>query len=505
MLAAVYCRVSTSDQAEKFGLTSQLTELRALAAERGYTIPEGAEYLDDHSGAELDRPALSRLRDAVRTGVYPVILIHSPDRLSRNLAHQLLLLEEWKRAGVRLEFKTTPTEDSSESRLLVNIQGVIAEFEREKIKERTLRGKREKARRGLIVASYPYGYRPDPAAPGRLLVSDSEAGVVKLIYKLLIDEGRSTRSIVDELRRLAIPAVRPGGQWGPTQVRRILTSDRYTGRVYYNRGQVLDGGRRKDRPADQWITVGIPAIITPERHAAAQAQLGRNRAALVGRPAKRVYLLRGLLRCGICGIRYEGIPSHGRRYYRCHGRDRFTAGDRCRSPWLSATVAEVAVWRAVEEAIRRPNALRKAVERYEASRGVRDVELRSRAEHMRRQLHAVESKERRLLDLFLEQDLQTAVARERLLALAIERARLTEDLRRAEDQAVAHGATRSHVNAIEQWCARARRGLRRLDEAGRQKLLTVLVNEIRVGRDRTLEIYGLLPAPTADTELRQPA
>jgi Resolvase, N terminal domain len=101
---------------------------------------------------------------------------------------------------VQMEFLTTPAEDTPEGRLLLNVSRVVAEFEREKIKERTLRGKREKARRGLVVASYPYGYKPDPARPGKLLVHDREAEVIQLIYRLCIEEGRSLERIVVELR-----------------------------------------------------------------------------------------------------------------------------------------------------------------------------------------------------------------------------------------------------------------------------------------------------------------
>src|SRR5436189_37191 len=103
MRAAIYGRVSTDEQVRKFGLSSQLRELRTFAARKGLTIPQGAEYLDDgYSGAELDRPALTRLREAARAGAFQVLLIHDPDRLARRLSHQLVLLEEFERAGVQL-------------------------------------------------------------------------------------------------------------------------------------------------------------------------------------------------------------------------------------------------------------------------------------------------------------------------------------------------------------------------------------------------------------------
>src|SRR5439155_1006664 len=189
----------------------------------------------------------------------------------------------------------------------------------------------EKARRGLIVSSFPYGYRPDPATPGRLVVHEEEASVVRMIYDWLIEEGKTTRKIVDELRRLGVPSSRPGRRWGPTQVRRILASDRYTGRAYYNRDAIGAHGRRR-RPVAEWIEVAIPAITTQETHAAAQAVLARDRAGR-GRPgAARATLIsaRASRRS-----RASSGPSRGRRRG-CWTSTSRTGSRRARSPRASA-------------------------------------------------------------------------------------------------------------------------------------------------------------------------
>jgi site-specific DNA recombinase len=132
---ALYVRVSTAEQAEKYGLASQLTELRALAIRKGYNVRDSAEFVDDDaSGATLDRPALGRLREAIRAGAFDLVLIHDVDRLARRLALQMLILEEFERAGVRVEFLTTPRDDSPEGQLLLNVKAVVAEYERLKIR-----------------------------------------------------------------------------------------------------------------------------------------------------------------------------------------------------------------------------------------------------------------------------------------------------------------------------------------------------------------------------------
>src|SRR5262245_703682 len=142
MRAGLYVRVSTDEQARKgYGLSSQVHELRALATQHGYTVAADHVFTDDgYSGAILARPALDRLREAAHAKALDVLLVHDPDRLSRRLAHQLLLLDEIERCGVRVEFLTMPREDSPEGRLFLNLRASIAEFEREKIAQRTGRG-----------------------------------------------------------------------------------------------------------------------------------------------------------------------------------------------------------------------------------------------------------------------------------------------------------------------------------------------------------------------------
>jgi site-specific DNA recombinase len=485
--AALYARVSTEDQAQRYGLDSQVHELRVLAERKGYQIV--SEFVDDGvSGATLDRPALTRLRDNLK--LFQVVLVHAPDRLSRNLVHQLLLMEEFKKAQVVVEFLTTPTEDTAEGRLLLNIQGVIGEFEREKIKERTLRGKREKARRGLVVTpgNAPYGYRPDPARPGHLMIYEPEAEIVKMIYRLCIDEGKSLDRIVAELHRLGTPStkVAQGRQWGRTQVARILNSHRYAGTMSYGEEQCLPGGKRQ--PGSNPITIAIPAIVTPERQAAARAQLTKNKAVLVGRARNFSYMLTGIIRCIVCNARYESVPNAGRRYYR------HQATPTCRGPWLSADKAEQAVWDAIAKALKNPKILRQAALGHEESSGARDVEIQSRAEHLRSQIRKIQGQEKSLVDLFLADDLApTEQARVKLKEFAGERGRLAEALRKAEEQVATHTLL-SRGPDVEALCEQARRGLDQLDEEGRRGLLQDLGTEIKVRPDRTLEIHGFLPA-----------
>jgi len=499
--AALYTRVSTDEQALKFGLASQLVELRALAVQRRYVVPAGGEYVDDgYTGADLQRPALSRLREAVRTGLYQIILVHDPDRLSRRLAHQLLLEEEFKAAKVRLEFRSTPNEDTPEGQLMLHVKGAVAEYERLKIRERTMRGKREKARRGLVVAGpIPYGYRPDPAAPGRLLIDGDEASVVRMVYGWLVDEQRSIREITTELRRLGVRP-RRGQAWAPSSVRRVLTSELYAGRAFFNRRERVTSERtgrkgtgRRFRPETEWIGLEVPRIVAGDLYRQAQVQLARNKARLGGRPPIRFYLLRGLVRCARCGRKYVGIPSHGRRVYRCAGRDRLAGSERCRSKTVSAEGLERQVWDAIVRVLKQPALLMDKLAAHRSRAGAQDIEVRSEVEHLTKQLAEMERREARLLDLYLEDDLQVPALKARLEDLRRAKTGIGERLARTQAQITSQEAAGARQDAIRVFCRQARRGLARLTPEGRRRLLGALLDQV-ILRPEAIEIHGILPA-----------
>ena len=170
MSLALYARVSNDRQREEGTIASQVQELREFAAAEDLDVEERHVYLDDgRSGYYLDRPGLDALRDAARDGLVDTVLVHDPDRLSRKYAYQVLLLEEFARWQVTVRFLRTPPAESPEQRLLLQMQGVIAEYERARITERTRRGKLFWARQGRPGGGrVPYGYkrvRPQPSDP----------------------------------------------------------------------------------------------------------------------------------------------------------------------------------------------------------------------------------------------------------------------------------------------------------------------------------------------------
>src|SRR4030067_2319082 len=160
--AAIYARGSSDRQKENHTIESQVTALIQYAETHEYLAPPEWRFLDEgYSGATLLRPGLEALRDLAAGGQLEAVLIYSPDRLSRKYAYQVLLAAELSRCGVAVIFLKAPSGDTPEDQLLVQFQGMIAEYERAQIAERSRRGKRYRAQQGLVnvLSGAPFGYR----------------------------------------------------------------------------------------------------------------------------------------------------------------------------------------------------------------------------------------------------------------------------------------------------------------------------------------------------------
>ena len=200
-LAALYARVSSERQKEDKTIASQTLSLREYAQAHSYTVPEGWIFEDEgYSGATLARPGLERLRDLVAEGQVQTVLVYGPDRLSRKYAYQMLLLEEFSRQGVETVFLLGISAQTPEERLLVQFQGMIAEYERAQIAERSRRGKRHRAKTGCVnvLSGAPYGYRlceertrrPMPA----IWWTKLQAATVQEVFRLVHRRGIKHRS-----------------------------------------------------------------------------------------------------------------------------------------------------------------------------------------------------------------------------------------------------------------------------------------------------------------------
>src|SRR3954462_13593241 len=172
--AAIYARVSSEQQAKADTIASQLDALRGRLEQDGLALDPELSFVDEgYSGGSLLPPGLGRLRGpgAARgggrrrhqaaAGPRPRLSARAPARLARRYAYQVLLVDELRRCGLEIVFLDHPPGRTPEDELLLQVQGMVAEYERAKILERSRRGKRHAARRGSVsvLANAPYGYR----------------------------------------------------------------------------------------------------------------------------------------------------------------------------------------------------------------------------------------------------------------------------------------------------------------------------------------------------------
>ncbi|MDI6872503.1 MAG: recombinase family protein [Bacillota bacterium] len=452
MVAIVYARVSTEDQArEGYSLAAQREACRARALALGYRPEEVLELSDDGvSGDLMERPGLSRVRDLIRQGGVGHVICLDPDRLARRLTYQLILTEELERAGVQLDFVNFEWRNTPEGRLFYSLRGAIAEYEKEKIRERSMRGKRQKAKQGLLTHNIQtYGYVYDPAT-SMFQVDKSAARVVRQMYRWCADEEAGSNEIARRLNALAIPAPK-GGTWLRSTVHRILRNPTYTGEIILQRYD--SAGKKQNRfrppeekvrlrvrPEEEWIRVPVPAIVDQTLWDRAQRVQDVARRRYPG-TAKHFYLLSGLCVCGLCGsYMYGAFISRTRRekqwqwrYYVCNRHAQGArANPRCGLPYTPAAKIEEEVWRRVcrwvqdpEELHRELRAMREEPEP-DASAGQREL--------LEEQLAEVDRQRARLLHLYqkalapageLETRLGELAGREKALreALAAHRAR----------------------------------------------------------------------------------
>jgi site-specific DNA recombinase len=332
VMAAIYARVSSARQKEEQTIASQSAALRSYAAANGLEVPTEWVFEDDgHSGATLIRPALERLRDVAAEVEVPVLLCYAPDRLARRYVYQTLLIEEFARVGTEVRFLKGRRSETAEDELLVQFQGMIAEYERAQIAERTRRGKLYRARSGstAVLSGAPYGYRyvrKDETADARYEIVEPEATVVRQLFARYIEEQESIAGLVRWLRTQEIPTATGKLRWDRSTVWGMLRNPAYCGRAAFGKTgttgehpKVTRALRRRgaristnlvsrDRPRDKWIEIPVPPIISEEMFALAARRLEDNKR-FASRRAKIPSLLQGLVVCQSCGYSIQLLSN----------------------------------------------------------------------------------------------------------------------------------------------------------------------------------------------------
>jgi site-specific DNA recombinase len=509
--AAMYVRVSTSQQKEEETIESQKAALSIFAKSKGFEIPSKLTFEDNGiSGATLARPSLDRLRDYASEGLFDHIFVLSPDRLSRKYAYQVLLLEEFRKNNVKVIFRNSSNQDTPEENMLVQMQGMFAEYERAQITERTRRGKKHKAKNGavsvLTKASYGYRYiKNSTESQAYLEVNDKEASVIKIIFHLYVKERLSMGKIKKYLDERKINSPKGNEKWCRSTISCILKNSAYNGIAYYGKteksepdsmrlpsrqvrikSRITPKRASKFRDRSEWIEIPVPAIIEKEIFFLAQDLLKRN-IKLSPRNTKEPSLLQGLISCKECGYCFKkvisGKKSNGYYYYNCSKRD-----SKCSNPGIRLKELDEAVWSSLIKTLESPELIKNEISR-------RISEIKNEPRHLKqkqleKKLIELENNGNRLLDAFQAGHIEIDELGKRMSVLKRE---VNNTKRELVDTSV--GLSKEQLlelTEVIEYFSKHLKKAQSLSIDEKRKILRMIIKEVQIGKDG-IEVNHIIP------------
>ena len=533
--AAIYARVSSEQQAERHTIDSQVEALLARATADGHEIQAELRFLDDrHSGASLIRPALERLRDLAAMGAIDLVYVHAPDRLARSYAHQAVLVEEFARAGAEVVFLNRPIGQTPEDTLLLQLQGMFAEYERTRIAERSRRGKRHRAQAGSVsvLARAPYGYRHVGREAGggaaHFEVAETEAEVVRRIFRWVGEERVSLSAVCRRLFKAGVPSPTGKAQRGRSTVWTLLTSSAYVGQAVFGktasapwrpplrpaRGRAPTPkrpSRRVPAPPEQHVAIPIPSLVDAALFEEVREQLDENRWRRRQRVAHARYLLQGLLVCQECGCAFCGVwqrnyprpPAHGYSYYRCTGavKDRLDGQRRCDARAIRVERLDEAVWQEVCQLLEDPARVMGEYQR--RLQAVRTGPRRPELETVERQLAKLRGGIGRLIDGYAEGLISKAEFEPRLAGLRRRVAGLEAEAAALQDVAEQARSLQLVIGKLETFAALIQDRLDGADWATRRDIIRTLVRRVEIDSQHVRVVFRVHPGPSDDPTPRR--
>jgi site-specific DNA recombinase len=518
-IAAIYARVSSDKQREDSTIASQTAALIEFARSRGYQVPAEWVFEDEgYSGASLVRPGLERLRDLAAEGQIEAVLVHAPDRLSRKYAYQVLLIEELGRHGVETIFIKAPQGVTAEDQLLVQFQGMIAEYERAQILERSRRGKRHRARQGQInvLSGAPYGYRyvrkyDDAAA--RYEIIDAEAAIVRMVYQSYVVAGMSIGAITRLLNDRGVPTRKQISRWERSTVWAMLRNPAYKGTACFGKTETaprqrvtrslrMRGGvgsrdsAHHERPRVEWIEIAVPAIIADDTFIRAGELLEQNKR-FAQRRTIEPSIVQGLVSCRKCGYAMSrtSTKSSARKihYYRCLGSDawRHLGGPVCDNRPIRQDLLDQIVWSEIIRLLEDPSLIQNELDRRLAAARTADP-ARERENILHRELARIRKSIDRLLTAYQEELLSLDELRRRMPQLRQREHALQAELQAILDQVNDRAVYLRLAETLSAFLAKLRSSADTLDIQERQRIVRLIVREILI-EDESIIVRHSIP------------
>lgn len=532
---ALYARVSSEKQAQNNTIESQIAALENQISTDGYKLLDKYKFIDNgYSGSHLTRPGLEHLRDRVAAGEIDKIYMHSPDRLSRKYAYQMILLEEFQKSGTEVSFLNCQTNDNPESQLLLQMQGMIAEYERAKIMERNRRGKIHAAKKGAVsvMAQAPFGYRYVDKYTGGgqafFEINEKEAEIVRKIFFWIGQERLSIGQVHRQLNEI-YPFTRKGlTNWSRSTIWGILKNPAYSGEAAFGKKKTskkIPAVRPKKGASEHpkrdysvcktqkenWIYIPVPAIIAKDLYDAVQAQLEENqkiaRASLKGNN----FLLQGLVVCKQCGYGYyakraSSTPRKGKIYnyvyYRCTGTDshRFAGKKLCSNTQLRMEMLDIAVWEEVQNLLKNPSRLLEEYER--RSSELENSSLDQTTHSLDNQISRLKRGISKLIDSYTQEYIDQSEFEPRIKEMKQRLKLLENEQEKIIDQIKLKKELRLIINGLENFSFSVNEKLINIDWHVKRDIIRMLVKRIEINQEEVTVVFRVneLPATNVPNE-----
>jgi site-specific DNA recombinase len=514
--AALYARVSTERQQAQNTIASQLSALREHAQAHHYLVPEAWEFVDNgFSGRTLRRPALERLRDLIAEGTIETLLVFAPDRLSRSQVHHAILSEEFRAHGTAVVYLNSPPGETPEQRMFLQMQAVIAEYERAQMAERCRRGKRYRAQAGNlnVLAGAPYGYqyiKKTEQSQAYYRVDDAPAQVVRQVFELYTVDGLSLVKIATRLNAQGVPT-RKQRRWRAGTLHRMLKNPAYAGRACFNKSESVEPKKmnrtsrqkgamlsarltKRDRPVEQWIGLPVPALVSQQTFDLAQERLASNQQ-LSARRTKQPSVLQGLLVCAHCGYALVRLSTRGAKryhYYRCLGSDRRYGSERvCQAPGRRVEQLDELVWTEVWQLLNHPELIQEEIRRRLESHRQKSP-IQQRQEQVSKEILRAKTQTDKLIDAYQENLVGLEELRQRIPELRKRQTALEKEEQSLALQGLEEGRLLEMTNSLEHFTEQLRHSAQHLDIQTKQRIVRLLVHQVVVGSE-TVTINHSIP------------
>jgi site-specific DNA recombinase len=374
----IYARYS-KDDTDTFSIDSQIRGALAYNEKHGLITDEAYIFADEWTGMDFSRPDFDKVKRLLEQRRVANLTIYKVNRISRQDYHAMMFLREWVfNNGAQLHIVEwgRPVKDTKDDLLLFGLQAQFGTFEHIDIRERTMRGRREKAEAGIWLGQgeTQYGYTKEGTKRNTLLyINEAEALIIRLIFDLFVHRRISAIDIARFLVAQGFPSpsqsrskIWKKGDWNPQAVRRILHNENYVGNFYAFKYLMtrVDGKRKQSmRDKEEWVKFHFPnlQIVDRELFDAAQEILedGFHRYHF---PQKTEYLLGRRFKCA-CGFAIVGHTKHKENkagekyklsYYKCNQQISKGRHTQCRTPAYYVLDIDKLVWDAIEKLLYNP-------------------------------------------------------------------------------------------------------------------------------------------------------